>query len=205
MGASTTTTRKEKLDPRLEATLYGRVNDARQFAESTPYSPLSPDQIRQYENPYTDDVVNATISDMDRYRRIENVDNSARASMGGAWGGARHGVMDSETQLNSERNRAGILGGLRSHGYSQALQTGQSENQAKYNWLMNLQNLQNQSVGNLPKYGTTTDKSKSNPGLGGILQAGLGIASMMTGFGAPLGAAMLAGGAGGPAHAVARG
>jgi len=192
MGASTTTTRKEKLDPRLEATLYGRVNDARQFAESTPYSPLSPDQIRQYENPYTDDVVNATISDMDRYRRIENVDNSARASMGGAWGGARHGVLDAETQMNSERNLAGILGGLRSQGYDHAVSTASDENRAKYNWLLGLQQLQNQSVGMIPKYGKTTETGTSNGGIGGILQAGLGIASMIPGFGMP---AMLAQGA----------
>jgi hypothetical protein len=185
MGASTTTTRKEKLDPRLEATLYGRVNDARQFAESTPYSPLSPDQIRQYENPYTDDVVNATISDMDRYRRIENVDNSARASMGGAWGGARHGVLDAETQMNSERNLAGILGGLRSQGYDHAVSTASDENRAKYNWLLGLQQLQNQSVGMIPKYGKTTETGTSNGGIGGILQAGLGIASMIPGFGIP--------------------
>lgn len=192
MGASTTTTRKEKLDPRLEATLYGRVNDARQFAESTPYSPLSPDQIRQYENPYTDDVVNATISDMDRYRRIENVDNSARASMGGAWGGARHGVLDAETQMNSERNLAGILGGLRSQGYDHAVSTASDENRAKYNWLLGLQQLQNQSVGMIPKYGTTKETGTSNGGIGGILQAGLGVASMIPGFGIP---AMLGGAA----------
>lgn len=179
-GGSQTTKTTQKLDPKLEATLYGRVNDAKAFAANTPYNPLSADQIRQYENPYTQDVVDATMNDVNRYRQIENVDNSARASMGGAWGGARHGVLDAETQLNSERNLAGILGGLRSQGYQQAVQTGQSENQANYNWLLGLQQLQNQSVGMIPQYGTSKGTTTSNPGWGGILQAGLGVASMFS-------------------------
>lgn len=156
-GQSTT-----KLDPRLEGVLYGRINDAQNFAANTPYNPLSAEQIRQYENPYTEDVVNATMNDVNRYRQIENIDNSARATAGGAWGGSRHGVLDSETQLNSERNLAGILGGLRSQGYSQALQTGQAENRAGYDWLTNLQQLLNQSVGLLPQYGTTKEKGKTS-------------------------------------------
>lgn len=150
------------LDPKLEGALYGRIDDAKNFAANTPYTPLSADQIRQYENPYTDDVVNATIADMNRYRQIENVDNSARATMGGAWGGSRQGVMDSETQLNSERNLAGILGGLRAQGYGQAVQTGQAENRAGYDWLSNLQQILNQSVGNLPQYGTTKGTGKTS-------------------------------------------
>jgi len=183
-GGSQTTSSKNtsKLDPKLEGLLYGRVNDAKNFAANTPYSPLSADQIRQYENPYTQDVVDATVSDMDRYRQIENVDNSARATAGGAWGGSRHGVLDSETQLNSERNLAGILGGLRSQGYSQALQTGQAENAAGNNWLLQLQQLLNQTTGLVPQYGTTkgTQTATSNPGWGGLLQTGLGVASMFS-------------------------
>lgn len=156
-GKSTT-----KLDPRLEQTLYGRIGDAQRFAANTPYSPLSADQIRQYENPYTEDVVNATISDVERARQIANVDNSARATAGGAWGGSRHGVLDAETQLGSERNLAGILGGLRSQGYQQATQTGQSENRAQYDWLMNLQQLLNQTTGLLPNYGTEKNSGKTS-------------------------------------------
>lgn len=156
-GKSTT-----KLDPRLEQTLYGRIGEAQQFAANTPYSPLSAAQIRQYEDPYTQDVVDATISDVERARQIANVDNAARASAGGAWGGSRHGILDAETQLQSERNLAGILGGLRSQGYQQAAQLGQAENRAGYDWLLNLQNLLNQTTGLLPQYGTEKTSGKTS-------------------------------------------
>lgn len=151
-----------KLDPRLEESLYGRIGEAQQFAQNTPYTPLSADQIRQYEDPYTQDVVNATISDVERARQIANVDNSARATAGGAWGGSRHGVLDAETQLGSERNLAGILGGLRSQGYQQAQQVGQAENRAGFDWALNLQQLLNQATGMLPTYGTQKQSGKTS-------------------------------------------
>lgn len=54
-------------------------------------------QMGQYLNPYTDQVVNAALSDINRQNDIANVGNSQAATLSGAWNGSRHGVAEAET------------------------------------------------------------------------------------------------------------
>lgn len=71
----------------------------------------------EYMNPYINDVVNATIGDINRTFDMSAIGEDANAAKWGALGGGRHGVMAAE----SLRNRADTIGkassNLRAQGY----------------------------------------------------------------------------------------
>lgn len=53
-----------------------------------------------YQNPYQQQVINNTIGDMDRARQMTMNDVGANATSAGAFGGARHGLVEAETNRN---------------------------------------------------------------------------------------------------------
>lgn len=74
----------------------------------------------QYMNPYIDEVVNKSLSDIDRSRQMQLNDNAAAASHAGAFGGSRHGIVDSQTNEAAQR-QSGLLGSqLRAQGFDTA-------------------------------------------------------------------------------------
>jgi len=59
---------------------------------------FNPNQnVQQYMNPYTDNVVNTTMSDLGRANNMALDQVSSNATKMGAWGGSRHGVAEAET------------------------------------------------------------------------------------------------------------
>lgn len=76
--------------------------------------------LSKYLNPYTDEVVNKSLDDMDRSRLQSLNSNSSAAQAAGAFGGSRHGIVDAVT--NSETARAsGLLASqLRSDAFNNA-------------------------------------------------------------------------------------
>ncbi len=53
--------------------------------------------LAQYMNPYTDNVIDTTLQDLDRQRQIQQQQNAASAVNAGAFGGSRQGVVEAET------------------------------------------------------------------------------------------------------------
>lgn len=153
---------KTDLDPQLKAALYGNLADNKAFAENTPYQALSGSMINQYMDPYRQSVIDTTMSDLDRSRQQAQMGNDDAAIRAGAFGGSRHGVLGAQTNSEYDRNTAGILAGLNSQGYSQALQTAQGENANANDWKLKLRELLNQSTGLIPSYGTTTGSQKGS-------------------------------------------
>lgn len=83
---------------------------------------FSPGAVRQYESPYTEDVVNAT-------SRLFNEQNAQQANQlrgnaiaAGAFGGDREGVAQGVLAGQQQLSQAPVLAGLRNTGYQQALQ-----------------------------------------------------------------------------------
>ena len=91
------------------------------------YQGVTDADIDRFQNPYTDDVVNAAMGDIDRSRQMVQQDNDAGAARAGAFGGSRHGILGAETNSEFDRNGAGILAGLRSQGFDRALTAAQGE------------------------------------------------------------------------------
>lgn len=161
-GSKSSSKSKTDLDPQLKAALFSNLADTQAFAANTPYQPLTGSMIEQYQDPYINQVIDPAMADLERSRQVAQIDNNANAVKAGAFGGSRHGVLGAQTNSEYDRNAAGILGGLRAQGYSQALQTAQGENQSANDWEIKLRTLINQSLGLVPSYGTTTGSQKQS-------------------------------------------
>jgi hypothetical protein len=108
------------------ATSYGNANA--NLAGPVNYSGKSfADNMQQLQNPYTDQVVNQSLKDLDRARKMTANEISSSAAKQGAFGGSRAALMQSENNRNF-LDRAGALSGqLRQQGFNTASQMAQDE------------------------------------------------------------------------------
>tara|TARA_R110000796_G_scaffold99184_7_gene207127 strand:- start:221 stop:1624 length:1404 start_codon:yes stop_codon:yes gene_type:complete len=98
------------------------------FAPSTVSAGTLPTvNIADYMNPYTDNVVNASMADLERQRLMQQQQISAQASAAGAFGGTRQGVAQSLTNEAFARQAAQTSANLRQAGFSQAQQQAQTD------------------------------------------------------------------------------
>ena len=91
--------------------------------------PLTADQIQKYQNPYTNDVVDATMADFDTLNKRANSTTLGNAASVGALGGDRSSVAQALTQEGQTRAEAPVIAGLRSSGYQQGVQTAEQQQQ----------------------------------------------------------------------------
>jgi hypothetical protein len=73
-----------------------------------------------YMSPYQSQVIDTTLQEFDRQAAMRQQAISDQAVAMGGYGGGREGVMQSEYQLGSDRNRAMIEAQLQQQGFSQA-------------------------------------------------------------------------------------
>ena len=78
--------------------------------------------LTQYTNPYETQVVQNTMSDLDRQRQIEANQLAAQATARGAFGGSRDALMQSELSRNYGQQMANTAAQLRQAGYQNAQQ-----------------------------------------------------------------------------------
>ena len=99
-----------------------------------------PQGYQQFMSPYQQDVINATLTEFDT-QAAKGIPNIAAQAVGaGVLGGGREGVMRSEYQATSDRNRAALQAQLLQQGFGQAQQAAQQAFQ-------NQQALANQQLG----------------------------------------------------------
>lgn len=86
--------------------------------------------IDQYMNPYTQDVIDRTMANINRQNALQQNDLVSRGIMGGnAFGGDRLGVASAELARNQDMSRDQIIANLLSSGYGQALSQFNTGNQ----------------------------------------------------------------------------
>ena len=78
-----------------------------------------------FMSPYQSQVIDTTLQEFDRQAAISQQAISDAAVAAGGFGGGREGVMQSEYQLGSDRNRAMIQAQLQQQGFGQAQQARQ--------------------------------------------------------------------------------
>ena len=83
---------------------------------------LSGTDLTPYLNPYTNDVVNAALGDLQHAREVQGVADNAAATAAHAFGGTRQAVLDANTTNDYLRNVASTAAGLRQAGYQNAQQ-----------------------------------------------------------------------------------
>ena len=81
-------------------------------------------KMGQYTNPYENQVVQSALQDQEIQRQRAIMQGQSQATLGGAFGGSRHGVMDSLTNESAIRAAGATSGNLRSQGFQFAGQMG---------------------------------------------------------------------------------
>tara|TARA_Y100000004_G_scaffold189371_1_gene244860 strand:- start:1491 stop:2444 length:954 start_codon:yes stop_codon:yes gene_type:complete len=87
---------------------------------------VGPQAYQQFMSPYQQDVIKATLDEFD-VQAAKGIPNIAAQAVGaGVLGGGREGVMRSEYQTTSDRNRAALQAQLLQQGFGQAQQAAQT-------------------------------------------------------------------------------
>ena len=83
--------------------------------------------IASYMSPYQSQVIDATLSEFDKQAAMRQQAISDQAVALGGFGGGREGVMLSEYQTQSDKNRAALQAGLLQQGFGQGAQLRQQD------------------------------------------------------------------------------
>jgi hypothetical protein len=164
----------------LLAGQYGNANQGLTPAQN--YSRNFQQNLAQFQDPYTNQVVDQTIQDLDRARRITNNDISGNAARAGAFGGSREALMRSENNRNFADRTAAAVGQLRSQGFQRAADRAQQEQLQRLGLTASdVQNLRGyQSAGNLQGQNISAQDVRDVRGLrsqGALTAQGLGAQS----------------------------
>ena len=104
------------LDPR--STLAGL---ARQGTPTVQAASLLDTDIARYQDPYTEQVLEPALADIQRRQDIAQQQAQSRAIKAGAFGGSRSALIESEATRPFAEEAAQTIAGLRSAGFGQAL------------------------------------------------------------------------------------
>jgi len=83
--------------------------------------------ISSYMTPYMSQVIDTTLADFDKQAAIREKAISDAAVGVGGYGGGRHGVLESEYQLGSDKNRAALHAQMLQSGFGQGAQFRQQD------------------------------------------------------------------------------
>lgn len=128
------------IDPEVKAAYLRNLQEARgvaaglgerQFAAFPEYST---NMVQKYMNPYQQEVIDASMADLNRQRQMQQVADLNTATRAKAFGGSRQGVAQALTNEAYDRTAASTLANLRSQGFnqSQALALQQEQQRQAY-------------------------------------------------------------------------
>ena len=83
--------------------------------------------IASYMSPYQSDVISTALAEFDKQSAMRQQDISDAAVRLGGFGGGREGVLQSEYQSTSDKNRAALQAGMLQQGFQQAQQARQQD------------------------------------------------------------------------------
>ncbi len=92
-------------------------------------APITAGDISRYESPYTQAVMQTTLDELGRRQQIADQRLADQAVKSGAYGGARFGVQQAESQRNLRDIQAKTAADIQSRAYQQALAAAQAERQ----------------------------------------------------------------------------
>lgn len=103
--------------------------------------------IDQFMNPYTEQVTQQTMGDLERQRQMAMNDTGAAATQANAFGGSRHGVAEALTNEGFARQGAQTFANLNQQGFDTALGAAQNQQQIGMQGANQLGNLANLGFG----------------------------------------------------------
>ena len=120
----------------------------------------APGAYTQFQSPYQQDVIDATMKEYDVQAAKGLPALRAQAIGSGAFGGGREGVQLAEYQTTSDRNRASLLAQLNQQGFNQAQQLRQQAMGNQLNLAGQQQAFLGQDVGALSTLGAQNQAQK---------------------------------------------
>ena len=90
-------------------------------------APITAGDISRYQSPYTQAVMQTTLDELGRRQQIADQRLSDQAVKSGAYGGARYGVQQAESQRNLRDVQAKTAADIQSRAYQQAMAAAQAE------------------------------------------------------------------------------
>lgn len=107
----------------------------------------SPAMAGAYMNPYTQNVTQSALNTMNQARQSALNDIGAQATRSGAFGGSRHGLVESQANKDFMTQAGQLAGNLQYQGYNQALQQASADQQMRMNAAQQLGGLANLGFG----------------------------------------------------------
>lgn len=112
-------------DPTYAANNNSAVNSVQGILGNPANTTVTPQtlagtDLSPYLNPYTNDVINNSISQNERARQIANVNDNQKATAAGAFGGDRSAVLNAQTNDAYDRNNQTNIAALNQANYQQA-------------------------------------------------------------------------------------
>ena len=83
---------------------------------------LGPQGYQQFQSPYQQQVIDASLAEFDRNAAVQQTGLRDQAIQSGAYGGGREGIMQSEAMRNNQLNRGQLQSGLLQEGFQNAQQ-----------------------------------------------------------------------------------
>lgn len=169
MSQSKTT--KQSVDADTRNTGMSILGQAQSYA-NTPFKAFDPNSISAYESPYTNDVVNAGVADLNKTRQMGILGNNGSATMAHAFGGSRQGVADSLTNNDFLRAVSDYIANTRNTGFTNASNMAMTNYQAQQQDPLQKLGILGSIFGTsvLPT-ATTTQKMNGSPDWGSLIQA----------------------------------
>lgn len=85
------------------------------------------DRMSAYQNPFTNEVIDRSMADLERNRQIAGTNDAARAVAANAFGGSRQGVQNALTNEAYARQAGDLAANLRYQGFNTALGAAQND------------------------------------------------------------------------------
>ena len=104
-------------------------------------------QVGQFQNPYTQQVTDQTMMDLERQRQMASNATGAAASAAGAFGGSRHGVADALTNQGFANTAAQTYANLNNQGFQNSVQNMFGAQNQALSGAQNLSNIANLGFG----------------------------------------------------------
>lgn len=149
---ATNQTQTRTLSDRAAGMLTQGINDV----SGMQYRSFDPSQVDQYQSPYTQDVINASLAQADQTDAEARVQQDAEFAGAGAFGDKRRGVYEAQLRGDQSRDRASLIAGLNDKAYTGARDIAVGENQNQNAYALQLQALLAQLRSGFANEGTQT-------------------------------------------------
>lgn len=118
------------LTPQVNQDQMGSTAYFQEAGQTLPFQNLTPQQIQQYQNPYTQQVIDATQAEFNNQNKQQQQGIVGNAISQGAFGGDRSAVAQGITAGQEQLAQAPVIAGLQNQSYAQALAAAQQQQQA---------------------------------------------------------------------------